>query len=250
MFVTQKVMMMANPRRNSFSAVLNNQSSEINSNNLGNPFQSQSQTTLSSVKFFLKKPHAFPFLLSIFLLLTWISLRIQHSAHFSSPPHLTHQRQWRTAGEDDDNDGKVNLVRFASGYPSRISKDKRGWLLNPISVAVDAGISGGALNCASIHLGEIRPGGVRGNHRHYTCNETILIWGAKTIFRLENNSVHKGYAEVTIGADEVAVAASPHGTAHALVNVDSLRSTFFMGCQDSIIDYNNSTSDFNVWKDL
>lgn len=39
--------------------------------------------------------------------------------------------------------------------------------------------------------------------------------------QLENSQVvGKGYAEVIIDADEVAVAASPSGTAHALVNVD------------------------------
>ena len=53
-----------------------------------------------------------------------------------------------------------------------------------------------------------------------------------------------------VGADEVAVAASPSGTAHALVNVDPILSTFFIGCQDGVINYNNSNSDFNVWKDL
>ncbi|KAA8517864.1 hypothetical protein F0562_015347 [Nyssa sinensis] len=230
--------MMANPRRNSYAISINQSSSD------NNPFQAQTLTTLSSLKFFLKKPHAFPFLLSIFLLLTWVSLRLQHSAHFSSSfPH----QKWNTP-EDDRN---ANLVRFASSaYPSRITKDKRGWLLNPLAVAHDTGISGGAVACASVHLGEIRPGAVRGNHRHYVCNETFLIWGAKTIFRLENNMIDKGYAEVIVGADEVAVAASPSGTAHALVNVDPVRSTFFMGCQDSIIDYKNSSTDFNVWKDL
>ncbi|XP_059645990.1 uncharacterized protein LOC132289821 isoform X2 [Cornus florida] len=236
--------MMANPRRNSYSISCgNNESSSSSSeNNQQRPFEAQ---TLTAVKLFLKKPHAFPFLLSLFLLLTWLFLRFQQlSPHFStsSPPHLER--------EDIDGDQKANLVRFASAYPSRITKDKRGWLLNPLSVAFHAGISGGALTCVSIHVGEIQPGGVRGNHRHYTCNETFLIWGAKTIFRLENNAVHKGYAEVTVGADEVAVAASPSGTAHALVNVDPVRSTFFIGCQDSIINYNSSTSDFNIWKDL
>lgn len=62
--------------------------------------------------------------------------------------------------------------------------------------------------------------------------------------------VNRGYAEVTIGEDEVAIAASPRGTAHALVNVDALRTTFFMGCQDSTEGTNSSNSDFNVWKDL
>lgn len=43
---------------------------------------------------------------------------------------------------------------------------------------------GGAAVCASVHLGEIRSGGLRGNHRHHTCNETFVIWGAKTVFRV------------------------------------------------------------------
>lgn len=59
-----------------------------------------------------------------------------------------------------------------------------------------------------------------------------------------------GYAEVTIGADEVAVAGSPSGTAHALINIDPVRSSYFIGCQDSIINYNSSSTDFNVWKNL
>lgn len=69
--------------------------------------------------------------------------------------------------------------------------------------------------------------------------------------QLENSEVtDSGYAEVTIGPDEIAVAASPAHTAHALVNIDPVRSTFFIGCQDSIINYNASSSDFKVWNDL
>lgn len=69
--------------------------------------------------------------------------------------------------------------------------------------------------------------------------------------QLENSKVvGKAYAEVVVGADEVAVAASPSGTAHALVNLDPIRTTFFLGCQDSIVNYTNSGTDFNVWKDL
>lgn len=60
----------------------------------------------------------------------------------------------------------------------------------------------------------------------------------------------KGYAEVTVEADEVAVSASPSGTAHALVNIDDKRSTFFLGCQDSVMNSNNSNTDFGIWKDL
>ncbi|GFQ05181.1 hypothetical protein PHJA_002662200 [Phtheirospermum japonicum] len=146
-------------------------------------------------------------------------------------------------------DSNSNLVRFPS-TSSLVMKDKRGWLVNPVSLALDAGIPGGAVYCASIHVGEIRPGAMRGNHRHHTCNETFVLWGAKTVFRLENKSLTRGYSEATIGADEVAVVASPSGTAHALMNVDAIRSMFFIGCQDSVINYNVSTTDFNVWNDL
>lgn len=69
-------------------------------------------------------------------------------------------------------------------------------------------------------------------------------------WQLENRVIDKGYVEVILGADEVAVAASPSGTAHALVNIDPIRSTFFLGCQDSIVNYSNSSTDFNVWKDF
>ncbi|KAJ1397020.1 RmlC-like cupin domain superfamily [Sesbania bispinosa] len=150
-------------------------------------------------------------------------------------------------------DIEANLVRFltGNGIPSRIVKDNRGWLLDPLSLASASALSGGAVTCASIHVGEIRPGRLRGNHRHHDCNETLVIWGAATKFRLENSKVpDNGYAEVTIGSDDIAVAASPSGTAHAIVNIDQIHSTFFIGCQDSLINYNASSTDFNVWKDL
>lgn len=77
-----------------------------------------------------------------------------------------------------------------------------------------------------------------------------MLW-LSHIPQLENKEMgEKDYAEVIIGGDEVVVAASPSGTAHALVNIDPVHSAFFIGCQDSLIDYKNSTTDFNVWKDL
>ncbi|XP_028772749.1 uncharacterized protein LOC114729889 isoform X1 [Neltuma alba] len=226
--------MMANPRR---IVYLNSQSSD-------NPFQIR-PSFLASLLQFLQKPHSLPFLLSIFLFLTWISIRFQRVSQFSTPPAGT-AADWSV-----DDDMKANLVRFSSGIPSQIAKDKRGWLLDPVSLALASGISGGAVSCASVHVGEIRPGKIRGNHRHHNCNETFVIWGAATKFRLENNKVaDKGFAEVIIGADEVAVAASPRRTAHALVNMDPIKSTFFLGCQDSVINYNGTNNDYNVWQDL
>ncbi|KAK9079438.1 hypothetical protein SSX86_001109 [Deinandra increscens subsp. villosa] len=224
---------MANPRR--ISNPINTEI-PIHIPQFPTPFQSQTlESRISRLKLFLKKPQAFPFLLSIFLILTWVFLRFHQQN-----PQFTHTQFSTPNFQDRD----ANLIRFSSRFPSPITKDNRGWMLDPVSIALDSGISGGALICASIHVGEIKPGGFRGNHRHHTCNETFLIWGARTVFRLENSEFEKGYAEVTVEADDVAVAVSPSGTAHALVNVDLARSTFIIGCQDRVVSYNSSNSDF------
>lgn len=68
--------------------------------------------------------------------------------------------------------------------------------------------------------------------------------------QLENKELAKGYSEVTVDADEVAVVASPGGSAHALMNVDTIRSTFMLGCQDAVVNYHDNSTDFGVWKDL
>ncbi|CAJ2671894.1 uncharacterized protein LOC123890465 [Trifolium pratense] len=209
------------------------------------PPQSSSSTSAmfqrirpSIVTSFLQRPLSLPFVLSIFLFIAWISLR----SYRSSPPLPL---------SSPNLDAKANLRRFSSHFPSPIAKDNRGWILDPISLALSSTISGGAVTCASLHLGEIGPGKLRGNHRHHDCNETFVLWGAAIKFRVENSEVADiGYAEVTIGRDEVVVAASPANTAHALINIDPVRSAYFVGCQDSIINYNASSTDFNVWKDL
>ncbi|KAH0461320.1 hypothetical protein IEQ34_008895 [Dendrobium chrysotoxum] len=229
---------MANPRR--ISIQLHNHHSTIPLSNHSPP---HAVASLSSIAAFLKRPSAFPFVLSLFLVLTWVCLRVQRTPGSAS----LRFRAQSQSGRDADAD--ANLARFSAS--SLISNDRRGWLINPIGVALDKGIHGGAQICKSIHAGEIRPGSFRGNHRHHTCNETFLIWGAETKFRLENPHIEgKGYAEVSISAVEVAVAASPSGTAHALINNDPVRATFFLGCQDSIIDNNSSTTDYKVWEDL
>ncbi|XP_058079196.1 uncharacterized protein LOC131227412 isoform X2 [Magnolia sinica] len=149
-------------------------------NSISNPTsENHNQTLHQSVAIFLKRPQAFPCLLSVFVLLTWLSLRFQH---LSSSQIQQQQQQWMKKDESD-NMKTANIVRFSSEFPSLVVKDKRGWLLNPVSATSDAGISGGAQSCESVHVGEIRPGGVRANHRHHTCNETFIIWGAKTKFR-------------------------------------------------------------------
>ncbi|OQU87729.1 hypothetical protein SORBI_3003G330200 [Sorghum bicolor] len=195
----------------------------------------------SSLLHFLKRPASFPFLLSLFVLLTWLSLRFHHP---SPPPSL--------GGRPSVvHDPQANLVRFpAELHPTPIARDGRGWLLDPVAAARDAGLPGGALVCLLLHVGQIQPGGLRGNHRHHTCNETFVIWGAKTKFRLENADIKdKGYGEAIIAADEVAIVASARSTAHALINMD-VRPTFFIGCQDTPINPNSSNTDYKVWKDL
>ncbi|KAJ4796094.1 hypothetical protein LUZ62_047340 [Rhynchospora pubera] len=235
---------MANPRRSALQTTTTNPTLLPSFSDASPPPPSSVSRSLSSFAHFLKKPTAFPFLLFVFVLLTWLSLRFHHPTSLASDPGGS------VSGSNSDAD--ANLVRFSAAVlPSLIAKDKRGWLVDPIAAAREAGLNGGALDCSSLHVGQINPGALRGNHRHHTCNETFLIWGAETKFRLENlNIKDKGYAEVIIGADEVAIVTSPSGTAHALVNIDQVRFTSFLGCQDTKISPNSSNTDFKVWKDL
>ncbi|KAJ0481140.1 hypothetical protein HanIR_Chr13g0639321 [Helianthus annuus] len=163
---------MANPRRTSTPPITPELPIQFHPRTLDSRF--------SRLKLFLKKPQAFPFLLSIFLILTWVFLRIHQQS-----PKLTNPTT-------NNQDHEANLIRFSSRFPSPITKDPRGWILDPVSIALDSGISGGALTCASIHVGEIKPGGLRGNHRHYTCNETFLIWGRELFLEWRMMGLKKG----------------------------------------------------------
>jgi hypothetical protein len=127
--------MMANPRRNSYT---NHQSSD--SPIFQNP-SSHAHSTSSRIIHFLKKPHAFPFLLTIFLFLTWLSLKLQHSSHYLSSPFSRSQQALFTYHTLED-DAKVNLVRFSSGFPSPLAKDNRGWILDPIAFALCSNLLG------------------------------------------------------------------------------------------------------------
>ncbi|XP_022866508.1 uncharacterized protein LOC111386276 [Olea europaea var. sylvestris] len=131
---------MANPRRISYS-----NSSQLPISEPINQFQSQTPQTaanlLNSLKFFLKKPHAVPFLLSFLLFLTWVSLRFQR---YSSNPSF-HQSAYDSNGValhgGYDKYSDANIVKFPSFSPI-VMKDKRGWLINPVSLALDAAITG------------------------------------------------------------------------------------------------------------
>lgn len=61
----------------------------------------------------------------------------------------------------------------------------------------------------------------------------VSIWKC---VKLENHKVEKGYAQVLIlERMKQQYWLNSSGMAHALVNVDPVRSTFFIGCQDSSI---------------
>ncbi|XP_074578933.1 uncharacterized protein LOC141835382 [Curcuma longa] len=221
---------------------------------LSSPSSSSAAAALSSIVFFFKRPSALPLLLSLFVLLTWLFLQLEHPTSAglrSSFPSGSSSGSQSSAWTLNVLDSEANVVRFdAVEFPSKIARDWRGWLMDPVKAAREAGLPGRALKCASVHVGQIRPGGIRGNHRHNMCNETFILWGAVTKFRLENPKMKgKGYAEVTFGPDEVVLVVSPQGTAHAIINIDPSRATFILGCQDNIIK-NSSGTDYNVWKDL
>lgn len=93
----------------------------------------------------LKKPQAFPLLLSFFLLLTWISLRVQHSSHLvSSSSHPKTTGKSHPDLEILDDDDKVNLARFDSSSLSPVRKDDRGWLLDPGILARNSQLNDGS----------------------------------------------------------------------------------------------------------
>ncbi|KHN24203.1 Aspartic proteinase [Glycine soja] len=79
---------------------------------------------------------------------------------------------------------RVDLTRPPMFDASKVAKDKHGWIFDPIALALAFGISSGAVTCGSLHMGEIRVGNKRANQRHHICNETFLIWGATTKFRM------------------------------------------------------------------
>ncbi|GKV46072.1 hypothetical protein SLEP1_g53084 [Rubroshorea leprosula] len=67
----------------------------------------------------------------------------KENANPYSPSHgflRTHEK-W---SQDDDH--KANLARFKVAFPYSISKDKHGWLLNPITLALNSGVKGSYLS--------------------------------------------------------------------------------------------------------
>ncbi|CAI5459154.1 unnamed protein product [Closterium sp. Yama58-4] len=181
-------------------------------------------------------------------------------ASTSRPPPAVSRRD-EEAGGTMRFDGAARVVRLAvgvreggggggDGKGADARQDARGWMIDPLAAAVAAGLKGGATSCLMTHVGEVLPEKIRGNHRHHDYNETLVLWGARMRVRNENRDVAKGFAEVILTADDVAVMACPAMSAHAVVNIDTSRSAYLMACQDGLHDPNDPRSDYAVWSDL
>ncbi|KAG0471730.1 hypothetical protein HPP92_016276 [Vanilla planifolia] len=128
---------MGNPRRSSIPI-------QTDGNVLPFDHHPPPQLTTTSLSFasLLRKPSALLLPFSLLLLFTWLFLRlprplISSSSHFSS----SGSRERSQIGMDAD----ANLARFSVN--SLISRDRRGWLLDPIRISYDAGIRGFVPNC-------------------------------------------------------------------------------------------------------
>eukprot|EP00243_Klebsormidium_subtile_P001444 TRINITY_DN12488_c0_g1_i2.p1 TRINITY_DN12488_c0_g1~~TRINITY_DN12488_c0_g1_i2.p1 ORF type:complete len:241 (-),score=1.84 TRINITY_DN12488_c0_g1_i2:390-1028(-) len=127
--------------------------------------------------------------------------------------------------------------------------DDRGWMVDPREAARQAGLQGAAV-CEDVHLGIILPGKTRGNHRHHTKNETFILWGARTKWRVENPESEHGYVEVVLERDDVVVTVGRASIAHAVINIDTQLFTNLVSCTDGLFDPKHPDTDYKVWKDL
>eukprot|EP00850_Spirogloea_muscicola_P020042 SM000206S06251 [mRNA] locus=s206:46070:47232:- [translate_table: standard] len=147
-------------------------------------------------------------------------------------------------------DRQASLVRLDIRNSDDPRYDSRGWMLDPLAAAAQIGLEGGATACTAVHLGEIKAGSARGNHRHHHCNETFILWGGQVKFRNEAPDLDNGYVDVILEPFEVAVATGRIGMAHAISNLHEVESAYLFACQDAIFDKANPSTDYNVWPSL
>lgn len=124
--------------------------------------------------------------------------------------------------------------------------DRRGWMASPLLLAREHGLEG-ALSCKDLSVGTILPGHLRANHRHHLKNESFLLWGAKAVLRLENDSLPKRFAEMSILRNEAVVFTAPKGRAHAIRNIDTMFTLNLISCSDAEFDPRQPDSDSHVW---
>ncbi|CAL9127692.1 unnamed protein product [Musa textilis] len=111
------------------------------------PSPAAAAAAVSSVAVFFKRPSAFPLLLSVFVLLTWVFLRLEHPAaaglRSSLSSGLSSSSSRSGTGPVDGADSDANLVRFSAvEFPSKIARDWRGWLMDPVTAAREARLRG------------------------------------------------------------------------------------------------------------
>jgi hypothetical protein len=106
-------------------------------------------------------------------------------------------------------EGKAD-VRSAAGH----------WMESLFHAQDAAGLVGAhsSLGCVDMHVGTVGAGKSRGNHRHHNKNETIILWGAAGLVRVErpgevvNDYRLKATDRVLIASPSVGLPSSVLGT--------------------------------------
>lgn len=123
--------------------------------------------------------------------------------------------------------------------PHPFAGDKRGWIGNPFDAL---NLFVGDLAVRDVHIGVIRAGGTRGNHRHHNKHELIIVFGAEMDLRV-------GEVTYKSSADDVLALRCPPGTPHLIHNIDgSGRQVSLVAFVDSEWDPNNPATDYGVWQ--
>eukprot|EP00897_Mesotaenium_endlicherianum_P008043 jgi/Mesen1/7267/ME000373S06333 len=176
----------------------------------------------------------------------WVSVILVHNWYTASAGDV---RIGPTLMQQEQEKGQANVVRLSSVPGGMPGGDKRGWIMSPLHAAEQHQL-GGARVCRDVHVGTVKAGHTRANHRHHAKNESFLVWGAAARWRLESESSQQAFAEATFEPHEVAVFTAPKGRAHALTNLDKSLTLNLMVCADADWDPSKPDTDYGVWSDL
>jgi|TARA_B100000405_G_scaffold258904_1_gene193916 hypothetical protein len=122
------------------------------------------------------------------------------------------------------------------------------WMTSVLDAVKAAGLKGPS-RCLDLHVGTVRPGGARGNHRHKTRDESLIVWGASGRIRVERPGM--GYHDYVVDRDDVVVLSAPAGSAHAIRADDGEGNVMMLAaCSDAPpTDGPDPNTDYRVWKD-
>lgn len=133
------------------------------------------------------------------------------------------------------------------------TEDKRSggdghWMESMFHAQAAAGLSGAneGIGCLDVHVGTVGAGKSRGNHRHHNKNETIVIWGAGGVVRVERPG---GYDDYRLEPTTRVLVASPAGLGHAIKADPGGADLNLVACADAAWDDANPATDYKVWKD-